>query len=169
MVNSAYYLLLTENLYFVTPSIIGCHENYFNSIIAEAGSGRDQANKVDKVNCQKKERLQGQVFVSTSLMGFDTTQLAHVVCSKQYGRYHTSNSGHFLFYFLCLFPITTERKEECLCNMIFLLCFIILKPQCSPIKGDRPYPQVICYNRASCLASQQQKTLLFQEGHYLLK
>ena len=39
MVNSAYYLLLTENLYFVTPSIIGCHENYFNSIIAEAGVG----------------------------------------------------------------------------------------------------------------------------------
>ena len=38
-------------------------------------------------------------------MGFDTTQLAHVVCSKQYGRYHTSKSGHFLFYFLFLFPI----------------------------------------------------------------
>ena len=45
------------------------------------------------------------MFVSTSLMGFDTTQLAHVVCSKQYGRYHTSKSGHFLFYFLFLFPI----------------------------------------------------------------
>ena len=61
MVNSACYLLLTENLYFVTPSIIGCHENYFNSIIAEAGSeGRSKLTKLTKLIAKKRRDYRGR-------------------------------------------------------------------------------------------------------------
>ena len=63
MVNSACYLLLTENLYFVTPSIIGCHENYFNSIIAEAGSeggGGAKLKKLTKLIAKKRRDYRGR-------------------------------------------------------------------------------------------------------------